>query len=135
MKGMSRLVEDRFDIALKTYGIHKNERQARLSQRRLIPARSLAFAVGQIEQMQLVHPFKAAGQISIKLVENALRPRDHLIHLLEWAQGRPIQRIDGQIPGTQLGKSKLPATFGLKLAHDRHDFRLNRLMKPEAIFG
>src|SRR6266852_8539372 len=130
---MSRLVEDRFHVALKTHSIHKNKGQARLSQRRLIPARSFAFAVGQIEQMQLVHSLKATGQISIKVVENALRPRDHLVHLIEWTQGRPIQRIDGQIPGPQLGKSKLPATFGLKFASHRHDFSLERLVKSKAI--
>src|SRR5437899_4473987 len=112
MKGMSRLVENRFHIALKTHGIHKNEGQPRLSKRRLIPARSFAFAVGQIEQMQLVHLLEAAGQVSIKLVENTLCSRDHLVHLLEWTQGRPVQRIDRQIPGTQLLKSKLPAAFG-----------------------
>ena len=83
--------------------------------------------------MQLVHSFKAAGQTSIKLVENALRPRDHLIHLLEWTQGRPIQRIDGQIPRSKRRQVELTATRGLQFAHNRHDFLLDGFVEDLAI--
>ena len=91
------------------------------------------FAIGQVEQAQVVHPLKTAGQVLIELAENLLCCGHQFIDLLERPQRRAIQRVHRQVPRTQFVQLQLPTPFRLQLAQRRHDFPLNRLMKFQAI--
>ena len=98
---MAGFVQNRLDVALQPDGVHENKRHPRFGQRGLVAARRFAFAVGQVEQAQLLHPPEAAGQLTVQLLEDLLRAGDHLLHLLERSQRGPVQRVHRQVPGPQ----------------------------------
>ena len=134
VKGVAGLVQDRLHVALQADGVHENERQPRLGQRGLIAARRLAFAIVEVEQMQVLHLLETAGQFAVEPVENFLRARNHFVHLRERFQRRAVQRVHRQVPRTQLVQFQLRAPLGLQFAHDRHDVLFHRVVKFRAIF-
>ena len=73
MKGVAGLVQNRLHVALQPDGVHENERQPRLVERVLITARRLAFAIVEIEQMQLLHFLETAAEFAVQPVEDFLR--------------------------------------------------------------
>jgi len=98
VKSVAGFVQHRFHVALQPDGVHENERQPRFTESRLIAAGRLAFAIRQIEQVQVLQRPKTGGEFAVELIENALRFADHFLDLREGPQGRAIRRIDGQVP-------------------------------------
>ena len=105
---MAGFVQDGLHVPLQADGVHEDERHPRLGERGLVAARRLAFAIGQVEQAQVLHPLETRRQVTVEALENLLRARDHLVHLLERAQRRPVQRVHRQVPGAQRLDAELP---------------------------
>ena len=133
VKGMAGFVQDGLHVALQADGVHEDERHPRFGQRGLVAARRFAFAVGQVEQTQVLHPLESGRQVAVEALENLLRARDHLVHLLERAQRRPVQRVHRQVPGPQRLHAKLPLALGLQLAQHGHDLLLHGLVELLAV--
>ncbi len=53
VKGVAGFVQDRLHVALHADGVHENERQTRFGQGGLIAAGRFAFAIVQIQQLQI----------------------------------------------------------------------------------
>ena len=70
VKGVAGLMQQSLDITLYADGVHENKRQPRLVERALVAARRLALAVGEVQQVEVLHRLKPAGKLAVDLIEN-----------------------------------------------------------------
>ena len=79
VEGMPCLVQQRFDIARDTDGIHKDERTAPIGQARAVPAGAFPLAAVEVEQMFVRHQFEVAAERRIEPLEDRLRALDQRV--------------------------------------------------------
>ena len=103
-------------------------------ERGLVAARRLAFAIVEVEQLQILHLLEIRRELGVELVENFLRARDHFAHFGERFQRRAVLRVHGQIPRAELFQLQLPLAVVLDFADGRHDFLFHRVVKLKTIF-
>ena len=98
MERVTSLVEQGPHVRVEPDGVHEDERQPGVLERRLIAAGRFAFAIGQVEQLLRAQERKLLAQLGVDVAENGLGTGGQLFDVVERLQGRAAQAIDRRDP-------------------------------------
>jgi len=135
VEGVAGFVEHGFDVVLLADGVHEDEGEAGFGKGGLVAAGGFAFAVVEVEEVEVAQGLEAAGEGAVEVVEDVLGAVDHLVHVEEGAEGGAAEGIDGEVPGAEGGELELGAAVGVEGAEGGDDVEFDGVVELEAIVG
>ena len=107
VEGVAPFVEQGPHVAVEADGVHEDERQPVVLERRLVAAGGLPLAVGQVEQLLRAQEGELLAELGVDVAEDRLGARGELLDVVERLERRPAQRVDRR--GPTGGATRRPA--------------------------